>query len=513
MEHKLNTSFLFVLILLLSVVSCSSSVSLDSAEENTTAAEVSSELFPADLIVASPTSSTAMSTSLSETASTGYAMTVDLTAPTIETDVASLLAATDIADCAIEIELPNQSSATIPDCYGPTLSYENHPDIGDENSGELPSGDLGLWTETDTASGEACAAAEFNYRMDLVEARVQMAQLSLASMICVFNNSATVSPTIVDSVSTEDLSTELAAVIDSTSLSVTSATLSLDKGGAFDEYSYALILDVTDDTGTVQTLDINMSHQLLDADGETFAGLLTYQYNDSMAAGNCVGDITEAGSVKYNKNTDGDYAIRTDTGEFCMADDAPFNADGVLDPTYKYDGTTPGGWGNDYNILIANFSPETFVGTYAYAWQAGFHDGFSRVFNMTVSQTPTESTADAYFGYGLDVDDENFDGSIDGFICDWATGVSSHTLLDLVQHQSLVLDGTIYVADESHLLYAPTASCDYVVADDTDGFLFSYDLDADGTIDADEALSLSTDGITNELLDFSEMDFELPIAP
>ena len=504
--------FILFSILLLGSVSCSSSVVLDSANaddaDGTTTA--SSELFPADLSVSSPTNASTINASLSASSSVGFAASsADLALSDTAATVESLLAATDIADCAFDIEIPNATTAPIPECYGPTADYENHPDIGDENSGELPSGDLGLWTADDATTGLACSAAELNYRLDLVEARAEMAQLSLASMVCVLNNSKTVSmPT---SGSTADLTTELAAVLDSSTVSISSATLALETTSGLNTYTYALSLNVTDaTTAEVQALTINMTHDLADEKGTSFSGVMNYQFNDTVAGGNCIGDVTEAGSVKYSKDDTGNYGIRADSAEFCMSDDSPFTADGVLDPTYQYDGVTAGGWGNNYNIFLAKYDPATLEGNYSNSWQAGSQDSNTRVFNLAIASVEKEKTGEAYFGYGLDVGDENFDGSIAGFICDWAVEGSSHTLTESVQHQSLVLDGEEFTASASDILYAPTSSCDYIPADDTDGFVFSYDLDGDGTISEDETLSIATDGIANGLLDITEMDFEVP---
>ena len=48
-------------------------------------------------------------------------------------------------------------------CYGPTITYSQHPDTRSSDSqhnGMLPSGDLGLWTATEPGGGDACAAAQ-----------------------------------------------------------------------------------------------------------------------------------------------------------------------------------------------------------------------------------------------------------------------------------------------------------------------------------------------------------------
>ena len=50
-------------------------------------------------------------------------------------------------------------------CYGPSVSYEKHPDAetSDINfNGQLPGGDLGMWLPRNPPTGDACAAAQFN---------------------------------------------------------------------------------------------------------------------------------------------------------------------------------------------------------------------------------------------------------------------------------------------------------------------------------------------------------------
>jgi len=79
-------------------------------------------------------------------------------------------------------------------CFGPTLDYSNHPDDTIPDSGQLPSGDLGIWTETDATSGHACAAAELNSRMRGIGWRSNMALMGLASMIEELTASATALP-------------------------------------------------------------------------------------------------------------------------------------------------------------------------------------------------------------------------------------------------------------------------------------------------------------------------------
>lgn len=501
-----------LILCLLLQTACSSTADTTSDIVDDTTTETS--IFPEDLSIASPTGSNVITLVNSESA--GVAMQAS-TAPslsvvTAQETIATLLSTTDIAECAVELEIATQNSLLPPDCYGPQLLYDNHPeeDIAD-NGGFLPPGDLGLWLASDETTSSACAAAELNYQIELLEARVAMAQTGLASMVCVLNNSTDITtPASGESV---DLTSALADVLNNDSMTVNNAILSLDDSSGFAEYSYELALTIADTESTERDITITMSHGLLDDEGQTFEGKMSYLFNDTMEGGGCAGDITQAGSVHYAKNENAEYTVRADSAGFCKANDEPFTDEGVLDPSYKYDGLTEGGWGNSYSVLIANYNPEDYTGSYSYSWQAGPNDSHSRVFNVSLSDGESGLAGDAYFGYGSEISSEDFDGTIGGFICDWAVAGSSHELTDYVQHQSLVLEGDVFVAETSEISYAPTSTCDYNPADDTDGFLFLYDIDANGEISSDEELTLSVEGITHSLLSIEDMDFTAPVAP
>ncbi len=77
---------------------------------------------------------------------------------------------------------------------------------------------------------------------------------------------------------------------------------------------------------------------------------------------------------------------------------------------------------------------------------------------------------------------------------------------------SVVGVGGVFVSDSADIGYAPTNDCTYDVANDTDEFIFSYDLDGDGSISSDEEDTIA-DGIANDLLSISSMSFTAPEAP
>jgi hypothetical protein len=62
----------------------------------------------------------------------------------------AMLSPADIKDCAFTFDFFRAPYR--PTCYGPALSFTNHPDAnpGDPADGELPPGDLGIWEEYET---------------------------------------------------------------------------------------------------------------------------------------------------------------------------------------------------------------------------------------------------------------------------------------------------------------------------------------------------------------------------
>ena len=68
-------------------------------------------------------------------------------------------------------------------CFGPRIYYSNHPDAGMnvnppiDLNGQIPGGDLGIWSSTDSSGNQACAAAELN---DLLSSDADKTQFVLA---------------------------------------------------------------------------------------------------------------------------------------------------------------------------------------------------------------------------------------------------------------------------------------------------------------------------------------------
>lgn len=462
--------------------------------------------FPSDLAVASPLEVT------TDTGSTNLSLSsIKLT--TSATHIPAYAWATATIN-----EILNSSSASLcrfdpelflaqtedADCYGPTVDYIDHPEAtSGTDDGQLPQGDLGIWQENDATTGHACAAAELNARMQGIK-ETSLASLSgLASMICVINNSGgTLS---MPSSSTTDLTAAMNA------LSITGVTFNaaaLSEGTNADgnaEYSYNLDFDYDDGSDT-HAIAVDMIH-VPGASALEYTGQISFLVdNTSPHGGNCpTGDVTDNTSLQYVRDGLDDLDVQVRFGQFCGLAADGRDADGLVDPSNKYDSSSnPNGWGNNFSKLTANYDPTTLGGDYAYSWQAGQGDGNTRVFNLHVETMEFAagimvSAANTFFGYGDDI--AATDGSVEGFICNWAGPGADHTLIDNAQFQEVAYDdasGT-FISVASNITYAPTTACNY------DGSSsFSFDADGDGDIEADdEADSVVT---ADDLYDAVDVD-------
>src|SRR3989338_6689718 len=141
------------------------------ATRGTTTNELSSA-FPSDLAVSSPTASTGSSSAL--LAALGFkSQTATVTPENFldkKGDIGNLIDFADEATFTTELaemkdEINIFASAPSATCYGPNLNYVNHPDATggevdadstdgtNDDDGQLPPGDLGIWTATETTTG------------------------------------------------------------------------------------------------------------------------------------------------------------------------------------------------------------------------------------------------------------------------------------------------------------------------------------------------------------------------
>lgn len=421
------------------------------------------------------------------------------------------------SDCEFSIRDIFENS-TNAECYGPEIIYENHPDSSSGlDDGTLPTGDTGIWLETNTTAEATmgCAAAQLNNKSQGLANSSNTALQAFAAMYCVIeNDSAFEFPST--SGDTVSLAAELQTFLQETSdYEITTATLTLTSESStssianinsanteFSHYTYSLIFTDRDDAN--QRISMTLNHVPLDQDGSVYLGRISLSFPiDDPGIGNCpTAELQRAVSITYYKRDSDLLNHQANSATYCDRSENPFDTNSSLDPAQTYDSsTTPAGWGNDWQTFTANFDPETLSGQYVYLWQAGRGDSHARILNIDRSD---ELNATAYFGFGDAVID-SINGEILGMICNWAGPGNNHTPVDLVQQQTLsrsTVDDE-FLAESSHITYAPTVSCGY----DGTG-TFTYDSDAEGSVDTDPAHV-----VNHDLLELGDMNFDLPVGP
>ena len=476
--------------------------------------------FPSGMVVASPTDTT---TTTSKAKPISAARTSEYQSLTAQFE--SLFSgSTSIADIFDpEAFFAVNSNA---DCYGPELQYQNHPD-GSGGDGTLPTGDLGIWEETQD-TGEACAAAQLNAQLNGVENRTFMAMMGLASLIIAYESQGYTWPDDLETVgSSGDLSTELNDVGIS---DVTFVTAEISYDSSTEQYSYELALTYTRDSSDYD-IAVSMVYDKLDGDGDdtTYESLLNLLVEDTFvnSGDDCDDDsVTRAASLHYISNSDTDVRLQARDAMWCdhFDFDTTSSANGltlslsdaglsdeisgyVVNPDTDPDSNsaTADGWQNDFAIFTADFNPENLRGDYAYAWQAGPGDDSSRVLDIGL-EVSDGSVGESYFGYGLPVDDIGFEPIVKGFICNWAGPGNDHTLLEYAQRQHITLsaDSGLYEptnsnGSSSNITYAPTVSCTY---DGSGSFVYDRDLDGDLTDETSDTVNVGA----SETLELDLMD-------
>ena len=444
--------------------------------------------FPASIVVSSPTSVTtieAVASSIRATSASGYVTDYEIGT----SELFDLLSSATDAEDEVEFDqLLNVNSDA--DCYGPYLPFEHHPDVSstasdDVRDGELPSGDLGLWTVTEGDTDEACAAAQLNARLQSVNDKNTVALMSLASMVSAYETEGNAWPSDVAAGSSVDL-VEAMNDLGIADTNFTAATMALDSVGV--QWTYHL--EVTYSLNLIDyKIVVNLEHVPGSTEG-TYEGLLTFLVNDTFTDGNCgegENDVTLNGSLHYIHASESSVVLQYRETQFCDHDvdgiQTPVSSDVVsgnvvsVASTESFSDT----WENNFTVFTAEFDPDTLGGSYSFAWQAGYNDSHSRILNVGLEAV---EAGEAYFGFGDRIQNSEFDGGVKGFICNWAGPGNDHTLRDYVQRQHITLDIDLGLYtptnhsdadnDSSDITYAPTNSCKYDSLEDG-GFVFGGD--------------------------------------
>ena len=431
-------------------------------------------------------------------------------------------------------------------CYGPQLNYTNHPGGG---SGQLPGGDLGIWLEyepqqrsdpnsptytqtlglgtTDAytltygSPGHACSAAQLNSLMRGIEAQSEAALTLAAALVA---QAAISGSSVLTDGTPLDLTTAMngssAFVFSQAVLSRTAETIYYAVAFQTNEQQ----LNGSGSTAHTYAVTVTLAHQPdSSTPTERYRGLLTYQILDSDYRGglHCASSgpppvsAVPSGSLAYNRSAATDLKVQVRQATFCVQDAA-----GALNP----DGLALAGWSDNYNVFTANFDPTAaftdtttvsdtlttdLAGSYAFAWQAGNGDGYSRVFNVAVNDMSPMS-GEAYFGFGRRIQESSGHSypltdttgtsstllpddaviAVEGMFCNWAgPGIpGSSRFQPYAQRQFVRLnDSTGFFevpAGGSDIRYAPTDTCLYSVGGSYDNTVdFWYDRTLNGVRD------------------------------
>lgn len=476
----------------------------------TTTASAVSSTVPSDVVISSPTAvATTTTTSISAAMSPrAFALAGDPENDQYEAKKEALQELiTGEGECAFTLTIgdPNR-----PACYGPSVDYQGHPSGG--GSGQLPGGDVGIWSKNENVEGseQACAAAQANYLVESVANRVDSMISMVGSAACAGKKADITLPATDDAVI--DLKTNLEEFVDVEGLTFNTATL--DRLADVDgNAQYQTKINATIDTGDgkVATGEITVTHIPLDSTNTTYKGKMSMLFDDAnVNSFNCGEEFasegtTFAGTILYNKSSETNVVYEMNYAQFCGSGVDPFDENDNIDPADKVSASNPDGWGDDWNYALFSLDPTNGTGTVEYAWQAGRNDNATRVLNITTAEAADGSaTGEAWYGFGPDVTSEDI-GTIDGFICNWAgpgqiKGVGNVIPDPLVQFQSLTRASgeTLFTAidAENAILYAPTNDCNYPGG----GFKYTSSIESSSNDNTTGA------AIVHELLDLTDYD-------
>jgi hypothetical protein len=384
----------------------------------------------------------------------------------------AVLNSSDISQCHKAIHKKMKGSGvSYVNCYGPTLDYVKHPS-DNTSDGQLPSGDLGIWTAyNDNSTQEACSVGQMNLLMDKVGRKVDLAMGITAMMICAAKNAGLTKPTV------DGDALNVTASVVKTKVSgkrggrtVSSATLKRSKVASTGKIKYTSKLEGSFTyNSTQQKFKIKFQH-VPDTDstssGATGEGLVQmWQDGVSATDGNCGSDPYDVVTSVAYKNTSDNLSFRAVKAKFAnsMTKNEFFDSTGEVVGTSSADNSSAG-WCADFNVVRANIDKNGF-GKVGYAWQAGKSDGYTRTFNIkTVYNSADNQTGNAFFGFNPHPDNGSYRSTnIDRMICNWAGPGNSKTGVAKIQRQKLSYDSTanVWKSIQDNITFAPTNSCDF----------------------------------------------------
>ena len=456
---------LFILGLTLTQLSCGSSSSSSSSTNGL------SDSYPSDMVLASPFADGNAVESLLRLGSRAQAQgdMVEIQGfAEKRQEVADRLIATDINSCSFLLNL--SANAPTANCYGPPIDYTNHTD-GTGGDGSLPSGDLGIWEETEGDTNEACVARKINSLVGEVQARVDGAIALMTAMLCIANVNG--SDTLPGVGEPRDLASEVDSGLSDFTVSAASVERSQDTTAGNPTYVSRIVGEevLATQDATPTALDVTLTHVRGNTTNTEYQGRMQSKITgDFDSGGNCPsGTKMLATSILYEK-TGNSLRYRMMNGAYCSTTADPFDENGDLDGSSKFNqDSNPSGWANNFSDATFNINTSDGSGNYSYAWQAGPMDGRTRTFVANIFAEETAGIQGCgYYGFGPDMSATNV-GVIEGMICNWAgpggrTATNDTSIqAEIVQRQCVAYDETagIFTSDAGTLAisYAPSTTC------------------------------------------------------
>lgn len=433
-----------------------------------------SSVFPQGLVIVSPTAASGSVASLNLSQS----QPMQLDYQTATSRIEAILNGENAADCEVILgllEIENSDAS----CYGPEIAYAGHPD-GNPSAGTLPAGDVGIWLENND-NGEACAAAQLNSRLDGLANNFQFALELFAGMICMAEVRNIDLP---QADGTIDLTGELNGILPYfDSATITAANSST--------YIYNAVLRIDD--GSIPFTNVNLSLEHTYYGENDYSGNIEYSLISNVNDDDCaVNGQTIGAEMNYELTTGRIMTLTASRALYC-GDASELIAANGIDPEDMTDfEINPNGWFGDYSRLTATYDTSTRQGLYALSNQAGVLDSHARILDLVLEYDEDDERlfGTAFYGFG-DTLAGGGDVVIDGMICNWSGPANNHELQSYVQLQEIQESPSgIFesVSDSLAITYAPTNSCGY-----DGGGSFTYDSNADGTVDTDQTQIITPD--------------------
>lgn len=435
--------------------------------------------------------------------------TADLLKKVLDSDATVTLAS------LIDLEGLFGVAGTDANCYGPKVKYASHQDAGTgPASGELPSGDVGMWLATEP-DGQPCVLAEMSRRVS-GSRRQGMQGLLVAAVMrrTIASTSGLAMPAAGGSTDlTAALQPVLAAAMPSTSVTVVSATLGLNATST--TYTYRLVLTNGLSGANAKRGEIILRHSpgssstaysgTLEIAGFSLGSDPVFGCSDQVDATTSLYKVARASTLKYSRNGN-DVSFGSRMAAYCghpsgsgtrdAAQVATFTSDNQLDPRVGLPSGAPPvprgatlGWRGDFARYAGDYAVTTGAGTFQLAWQAGSTDGYSRSLVARTLALAAGMTVAGSFAYAEDI--ATTTGPLLGMICNWAGPGNRHTPITRFQTQTAAQSGTgAYALVDNKITYAPTNSCASTTT--------SFDVNADGTLAAGEGVGTTStlDGLT-----------------